>query len=136
MAYATCYAATLMVFLAIDAVWLSTMSSALYRPTLGDILAPNVRIGPTIAFYLIYPAGIVFFAGIPAMRADSIATALLFGALLGALAYATYDLTNFATLRNWTLQITLIDIVWGAALTGVAAAAGLIATRTITGLPA
>lgn len=124
MLYAIAYAATLVAFLAVDAVWLYKMGSVLYRPTLGDILLEAPRFAPAVVFYLVYPIGVLAFAVAPALKSGSMLTAIGWGALFGALAYATYDLTNYATLRNWTLQITLADIAWGAFLTGVAAAAG------------
>ncbi len=129
MLYAVAYAAILLPFCLLDAVWLTVMGKALYKPTLGDILLPTVNLPPAIAFYLIYPIGIMVFAVLPALKAGSITPALTYGALFGALAYATYDLTNFATLRNWTLQITLLDIAWGAFASAVAAAASYYAAR-------
>lgn len=121
---ALAYVAVLVAFLAIDAVWLATMSSVLYRPTLGDILLDVPRWGPAIVFYLVYPIGIVVFAVSPAVKLGSVQQAALLGALFGALAYATYDLTNYATLKNWSLTITIADIAWGAVLSGVAASGG------------
>jgi uncharacterized membrane protein len=112
--YVAAYVAALLAFAAVDMTWLTTMGAALYRSTLGDILLSTVRIPPAIAFYLLYPLGIVIFAVAPALRSGSATTALIYGALFGLFTYATYDLTNFATLRNWTLKITLIDIVYGA----------------------
>ncbi|MBV8851678.1 MAG: DUF2177 family protein [Methylobacteriaceae bacterium] len=129
MIYVLGYIATLLVFGIIDAAWLTTMGSVLYKPTLGDILTPSIRIGPAIAFYLIFPIGILIFGALPAARATSLATALLYGALFGAFAYGTYDLTNYATLRNWTAQITLIDIVYGAIASAIASGAGYYALR-------
>jgi uncharacterized membrane protein len=131
MSYAIAYIAALIVFGAIDAVWLSTMGPALYRPALGDILAPGLRIAPAIAFYLMYPIGIVVFAVLPALRAQTAFTAATLALLFGALAYATYDLTNYATLRNWTLQITVLDIAYGALASGIAATAAYFAVRAI-----
>lgn len=124
MGYIVPYIAALVVFAVIDGAWLYFMGSYLYKPALGDILAQDVRLGPAAAFYLLFPVGLTIFAIDPAIKAGSIGTALLSGALFGFFAYATYDLTNFATLRNWTLQITLIDVVYGAAVAGLAAAAG------------
>lgn len=112
--YIAAYVAALLAFAAIDMTWLTTMGAALYRATLGDILLQTVRIPPAAAFYLLYPLGIVIFAVAPALRSGSATMALIYGALFGLFTYATYDLTNFATLRNWTLKITLIDIVYGA----------------------
>jgi uncharacterized membrane protein len=132
--YIACYLVTFVVFAAIDIAWLMSMASTLYKPTLGDILLPTVRVGPAIAFYLLFPAGIVIFAVMPGLKSGSLATALMLGALFGLFTYATYDLTNFATLRNWTFNITLIDIVYGAAASGVAAAAGYALAPTVAGL--
>jgi uncharacterized membrane protein len=115
MSYTIAYVAVLIVFGAIDAMWLSTMGPLLYRPALGDILASSLRIAPAIAFYLVYPIGVVVFAVLPALRAQTPLTAAALALLFGALAYATYDLTNYATLRNWTLQTTVLDIGYGTA---------------------
>ncbi len=129
MAHISAYLAILLVFGVIDAVWLTVMGRLLYKPTLGDILLTDLRIAPAIAFYLIFPLGVLFFATLPAVRDNTVSVALLHGALFGAFAYATYDLTNYATLRNWTLQITLLDIAYGALAAGLAAAAGFYAAR-------
>jgi len=131
MYYAIAYGAVLIVFVAIDAAWLSTMGPVLYRPVLADILLPSLRIAPAIAFYLIYPIGVVVFAVLPALRSGSVATAFALALLFGAIAYATYDLTNYATLRNWTLQITVLDIGYGAIASAVAASAAYLAVRGI-----
>ena len=133
MTYAVAYLAILLPFGALDAVWLSFMGSRLYKPTLGDILLANVNVPAAISFYLIYPIGILIFATLPALKAGSVAPALLYGALFGALAYATYDLTNQATLRNWTLQLTLADVAWGAVASGLAGATSYYLTRTAGG---
>lgn len=121
LSYLIAYVGALVIFVAMDFVWLSTIGAALYRSTLGDLLAASVRLPPAIVFYLAYPVGIVVFAVLPALRAESALNALALGALFGALAYGTYDLTNYATLRVWSLQITVVDIVYGALATGVTA---------------
>lgn len=131
--YAVTYLAILLPFGMLDAVWLSLMGPRLYRPTLGDILLTNVNLPAAIAFYLIYPIGILVFATLPALKAGSVGPALMYGALFGLLAYATYDLTNQATLRNWTLQLTLADMAWGAVASGLAGAASFYITRTVGG---
>lgn len=128
MNYLTTYIVTLAVFVLCDMAWLGTMASRLYRPTLGDIMLENLNLGAGIAFYLIYPIGIVIFAILPALKSGSLAQAMLYGALLGFFTYMTYDLTNQATLRNWTTQLTLIDIAWGTLLGAIAATAGFWAT--------
>lgn len=131
MAYLAGYVAALVVFGAVDGAWLYFMGSQIYKPVLGDILEPNVRLAPALAFYLLFPVGLSIFAIDPAIKAGSIGTALVYGALFGLFTYATYDLTNFATLRNWTLQLTLIDITYGAVLSAVAAAAGYWVTTLV-----
>ena len=122
--YVAAYLATLVVFFALDFVWLSIMGNALYKPTLGDILLPKFSPAPALIFYVLYIVGVVIFAITPAIQSGSWTTALLFGALFGFFAYGTYDMTNMSTLRNWKLQITVADMLWGTVLTGVSAAAG------------
>jgi uncharacterized membrane protein len=131
MSYIIAYVTILIVFGVIDAGWLSTMGPVLYRPTLADILLPSLRIAPAIAFYLLYPIGVVVFAVLPGLRSGTLTTAFMLALLFGALAYATYDLTNYATLRNWTLQLTIIDICYGAAASGIAAVLATLAARSI-----
>jgi uncharacterized membrane protein len=131
MTYVIAYIAVLIVFGTIDAVWLTTMGAILYRPALGDILAQSLRVVPAITFYLSFPIGIVVFAVLPGLRAQSPVTAASLALLFGALAYATYDLTNYATLRNWTLQITVVDIAYGALASSIAATVAFFAVRAL-----
>ena len=131
MPIAAAYITSLVVFVLIDATWLSTMGSVLYRPVLGDIVLPTLRVGPAIAFYAMFPVGIVVFVVMPALRSSAIGTAVIYGLLFGAIAYGTYDLTNYATLRNWNLQITVIDIVYGAIASAVAGAVATFAARAV-----
>lgn len=132
MIYPYAYLSTLLVFLLCDMAWLGTMASRLYRPTLGDILLADVNLPPAVAFYLIYPAGLVIFAVLPGLKSESLTQAAFSGALFGFFSYLTYDLTNQATLRNWTLQLTLIDIAWGTLLGGIAATAACWITGKLT----
>ncbi|HEX3864854.1 MAG TPA: DUF2177 family protein [Stellaceae bacterium] len=125
------YVATAVVFLICDVIWLSVAGAALYRPLLGDLVLEKFRLVPAVAFYLIYVAGIVFFAGSPAIVSGRWTTALLNGALFGFFAYATYDLTNQATLRAWPVTITIVDLCWGTALTAVAATLGYVIASAI-----
>ncbi|ARM91654.1 hypothetical protein RHEC894_PD00148 (plasmid) [Rhizobium sp. CIAT894] len=126
----TAYLATGIAFLIVDAIWLTTMADLLYRPLLGDKLEPQFLVAPAICFYLIYVAGIVFFAVLPALESGGLAKAALNGAVLGLVAYTTYDLTNQATLKDWPLAITLADIPWGAFVTALGASAGfMVASR-------
>lgn len=125
--YIIAYAATAVVFFVLDFVWLSIMGGALYRAVLGDILLEKFSLPPAAIFYVIYVAGIVIFAIAPALGTGQWTTALLYGALFGFCAYATYDLSNAATLRNWTATITMIDLAWGTFLTACSATAGYLA---------
>jgi len=121
--FAMRFAIALLVLLGGDAAWLSYFARAMFRPTLGSILLETPRWWAAGIFYPCYALGIVVFAVAPAMRQHSLATALLNGAMLGALAYGTYDLTNLATIRAWSVPLALIDIGWGTLLTAFAAAA-------------
>ncbi len=121
MPHVIAYALSLVFFAAIDITWLMTMGARLYKQTLGDILLPDVNFAPAAAFYVLYPAGLVFFAVAPALKSELPSQALLNGTLFGLFCYATYELTNYATLRNWTLQITAIDIAYGAIASGAVA---------------
>jgi uncharacterized membrane protein len=122
MAYISSYLSALAVFLLADMLWLGTMSSRLYKPVLGDILLAKFSVVPAVAFYLLYPVGLVIFAISPALKSASLVTALQLGALFGLFTYGTYDLTNQATLRNWTTSLTLIDMAWGGVLGALTAA--------------
>jgi uncharacterized membrane protein len=110
-------------FAVVDSVWLKSMSK-FYRNHLGHLMADKPNLGYAVVFYVVYIIGIVFFALQPALDGGSWLTALGYGAALGTFAYATYDLTNAATLKNWPLVIVLADILWGAVLTGLATVAG------------
>lgn len=131
-AYGIAYIATGLVFLAVDAVWLTFAAQRLYRPLMGDMLVENFRLVPAVLFYLIYIAGIVVFAISPALATERWTTATGYGALLGFFAYATYDLTNQATLRNWPVPVTIADLCWGTLLTAFAATMGFLITRAFT----
>ena len=126
------YGAAALVFGALDACWLSCAGSRIYRPVLGDLLAPDFRGGPAAVFYLIYLGGMVWFAVRPGL-ADGLATAALNAALLGGLCYATYDLTNQATLARWSTWLSVADIVWGSFATTVAAVAATAVARKFAG---
>lgn len=126
------YFGTLIVFAALDAVWLTQVGPQLYPPIIGELLAPEPRMAPAITFYLLYIAGIVIFAVDPAFKEGGTRAALVKGALFGFFAYATYDLTNHATLKIWALKITLIDMAWGTFLSAVAASGGYLITRKLT----
>lgn len=120
------YVVFLIVFGIMDFAWLSVTVPKLYLPVLGDSAAPNMRLAPAIAFYLFYAVGAVFFGALPGLSSGARA-AFLCGMFFGAVAYGTYDLTNYATLRNWSLAVTVVDMSWGALATGVACLAAYLA---------
>ncbi|MGZ5846410.1 MAG: DUF2177 family protein [Ramlibacter sp.] len=117
--------ATALPFLALDAAWLSTMAQRLYQPALGAMMRADFGVAAAAAFYLLYVAGIVVFAVWPSRGARG---ALLRGGFLGLVAYATYDLTNQATLSGWPWRVTLADLAWGTFATAAAAATGYLVT--------
>lgn len=127
------YVATLVAFVAIDAAYLASIGARLFKSTLGDVLAPNVAVPPAILFYLIFPVGLVIFAVLPALESGRWTSAALFGALLGFFAYFTYDMTNWATIRNWTPTLTIVDVIWGTVLGAAAATVGFLVTRATVG---
>ena len=129
----TSYLVALVTFLAADMVWLGTMAPRLYRPTLGDIALPGVNLPAAIAFYAVYPVGLVIFVINPALKAESFSSAILYGALFGFFTYATYDLPNYATLRNWTMQLALVDAAWGTFLGAATSAVAFSLTSKLIG---
>jgi uncharacterized membrane protein len=130
--YLIAYIATGLAFAAIDSVWLRNMYTRLYQPEIGELLMKGFRIGPAIAFYLLYIAGIIHFAVAPALKNGQWQTALVQGALFGFFCYMTYDLTNQSTLKIWSTKVTVLDMIWGTVLTGSAAFAGWWITTLLT----
>jgi len=127
--YAELYGLTAIVFFAFDFVWLSTATSRIYKPYVGDLLLDKPNMPVAAAFYLLYVVGVLFLATLPGYDKGSISDAFLRGAVLGLLAYGTYDLTNLATLKGWAWQVSVIDMVWGTLLTGTVAAIGYLFAR-------
>ena len=123
------YIATGVAFLGFDAVWLSFAANKLYRPNIGALMLDTFSVPPAALFYLVYIGGIVFFAIAPALASGRWTAALVRGALLGFVAYATYDLTNQATLKGWSTTVTITDLCWGTFVTGAAASVGFLALR-------
>ena len=120
MKWIVAYGAAALAFGALDAVWLRWAGPNFYRPAIGELLADSFRMAPALVFYAAYIAAMVWFAVRPGL-AGGIGAAALNGALLGAICYATYDLTNQATMKVWPVHVTLVDIAWGAFATAVAA---------------
>ena len=128
-AWIIAYIATGVAFLGLDAVWLSFAANRLYRPQIGGLMLDKFSVPPAALFYLIYIGGIVFFAIAPALASGRWTAALVRGALLGCLAYATYDLTNQATLKGWSTTVTIADLCWGTFVTGAAASVGFVVLK-------
>lgn len=129
--YVAAYVGAGVTMAVIDAAWLITMMDRLYKPALGSLLKQPIDFVAAIAFYLIYIMGVTVLAIAPALREGGLGRALISGAVLGLVAYGTYDLTNQATLVGWSWRVTLIDIAWGTTLTAVTAAAGFLAARAV-----
>jgi len=127
--YVAGYLGAGLAFAAIDAVWLTTMTNRFYKPILGPILADKPDMKAAVAFYLIYIGGIVLLAISPALKEGGLGRAAMNGAILGFVAYATYDLTNQATLNVWSTRMTVVDIIWGTLLTLSASSIGYLAAR-------
>ena len=128
------YAVTLVIFAVIDTAWLGFMADRLYRPLIGSLLAGNFRLAPAIAFYVVYAAGLTVFAVRPGLADGGWKAALVWGGLFGLFAYATYDLTNLATLKAWSLRLSLIDMAWGVSVSAMASAgACALASRFLRG---
>ncbi len=124
------YLLTVPVFFLIDMIWLGFVARNFYKEQLHSLLSPQVNWTAALLFYFIYIAGILFFAVRPGLEAGSLARACLSGALFGFFTYATYDLTNLATLRDWPVLVSVVDIGWGTLLcTLVSGAAYLIGSR-------
>jgi uncharacterized membrane protein len=127
--YLKLYLAALIAFLAIDALWLGLVARAFYRTHLGFLMSPSPNWLAAGAFYLLFIIGLLVFAILPGLEAGSLRATLLRAALLGLISYATYDLTNLATIKGWPLIVTVVDMVWGAALSMAAAYVGYLAGR-------
>jgi uncharacterized membrane protein len=123
------YGGTALVFFGLDFLWLTVLGIGFYRSEIGDLLLDQPNLAPAAIFYLFYVAGLVGFAVLPAANAGSWVWALVAGVALGLLAYGTYDMTNLATLKGWSLNISLIDLAWGGFVSGSAALAGYFALR-------
>ena len=127
------YLSTGIAFALIDSVWLRTMYKPLYQTEIGELLMRGLRWGPAVAFYVLFILGIMIFAVSPAFVSGKWQTALQNGAMFGFFTYMTYDLTNHATLKVWSTKVTVLDIMWGTTLTGLAALAGYLITTAIFG---
>ena len=117
------------IFLIIDVLWLSITVKSLYRPALGDLLKDKPVMWAAVLFYIIYMIGLALIILKPALANDSILQALWTGVVFGVVAYGTYNLTNMATVKNWSASIVCIDMLWGGFLTGFSSAVGIYLTK-------
>jgi len=129
--YITAYVIATLLFLAIDAIWLGIVAKNFYASQMGDLMAENIRFGVAAAFYAVFTIGIVVFAVKPAIDADNFRLALGYGALFGFLAYGTYDFTNMATIRDWPVLMSVVDIVWGTTITAFTSVATYFALQKL-----
>ena len=127
--YIKLYFATLIAFFAIDIVWLALVARTFYRTYLGFLMAPSPNWLAAILFYLLFVVGILVFAVLPGLETNSLKTTLLRAALFGLIAYATYDLTNLATVKDWPLIVTVVDMIWGTVLSVAVSFAGYMAGK-------
>jgi uncharacterized membrane protein len=122
------YFSGLIAMAVLDGAWLSFATGAIYKPGIGPLMADKPVIPAAILFYLIYAAGVAYLITLPALAAGSLGSAITRGAVLGFIAYGTYDLTSLAILRGWPVNVTVIDMIWGAILTGASAGAAYLIT--------
>lgn len=122
--FVVAYVVSALAMLALDAAWLTLMADRLYRASIGHLMADHFDVLPAMAFYAVYLTGVVLFAVAPGLTERRWQVAMFRGAMFGLVAYATYDLTNQATLARWPWLVTFADLAWGTCLTAVTAAAG------------
>ncbi|OXC76756.1 DUF2177 family protein [Caballeronia sordidicola] len=126
------FAVTAVVFLILDAIWLGVISRNLYQREIGDLLLPKPNFCAAAVFYVIYIAGLVYFCVVPGVAGQSALRGLVNGAVFGIVAYATYDLTNLATLKGWSTTLVFIDVAWGAVASAIASAVAVaVTTRAV-----
>lgn len=125
--YVATYAATALLMVALDLLWIGVLAKALYQNGIGHLMAAEPRLGVAALFYALYPLGLLLFVVAPQGSSMGWTSTLVHGALFGLLAYATYDLTNLATLKDWPVGLSLLDMGWGALASCTAAAAGKLA---------
>lgn len=129
--YLSGYAAVFAVLLALDLLWLGLVARSYYQQAIGHLLAEKPSLGVGLLFYLVYATGLMVFAVVPTLPAARMGATLLAGAMFGAFAYATYDLTNLATLKGWPVGLSVLDIAWGSLISAAGAAAGKFAMDRI-----
>ncbi len=131
MQFFTTYIAGLIAFLVIDFIWLKYIALSFYREQIGHLMLDKPNLGIALLFYLVYVIGVVILAVNPALEKGQWTTALLYGGLLGFVAYGTYDITNLATLKTWPSIVAVVDMIWGTALTASVATIAYFATTAL-----
>ena len=132
--FVVAFAVTAVVFLILDAIWLGVIARNLYLREIGDLLLPKPNFGAAAICYVIYIAGLVYFCVVPGVTGQSVIRGLVSGLLFGIVAYATYDLTNLATLKGWSTTLVFIDIAWGAVASAAASAVAVAVTARVVPL--
>lgn len=116
MNFVKMYIIAFIIFLAIDAIWLGLVAPKFYRTQIGHLMRERPNFIAALVFYLVFIVGVVYFVVQPGVEAQSITKVLVSGALFGFMTYATYDLTNLATLKDWPITVTIVDLIWGTSL--------------------
>jgi uncharacterized membrane protein len=125
------YLVSFMAFLAIDMLWLGLVARSFYQQQLGFIMAPSVNWFAAAIFYLLFIVGILFFVVVPGLESNSLKATLLRAALFGLITYATYDLTNLATLKDWPVLLTVVDLIWGTVLSVLVSSVGFVVGKRL-----
>jgi len=131
MRYLKLYLVSLTAFLVIDMLWLGLVARSFYQQQLGFIMAPSVNWFAAAIFYLLFIVGILFFVVVPGLESGSLKTTLLRAALFGLITYATYDLTNLATLKDWPVLLTVVDLIWGTVLSVLVSSVGFVVGKRL-----
>lgn len=129
--YIKLYFVTLVIFFAVDMLWLGLVAKDFYKKHLGYLMSPDINWYAALLFYLLFIAGILVFVVIPGIKDDGLGMMLLKALFLGLVSYATYDLTNLATVKDWPLLVTVVDLIWGMTLTGLVSLGGYFAGKWI-----
>ncbi|MBK8208639.1 MAG: DUF2177 family protein [Rhodospirillales bacterium] len=131
MKYVVAYLAAATTLFAIDLLWLGVIAKSFYRAQIGSLMLDQINIVAAILFYAVYVVCVVIFAVALALHTGSWRTAIVLGTLFGFFAYATYDMTNLATLRGWPIAMVVVDIAWGTCLTAISATAGFLVAQRL-----